>query len=48
MDAKFNQKYFKLIGALGGKRKSAKKRAATRRNLERARLARWPKKKVSK
>jgi len=42
---KVEQAYFRLIGRLGGKRKSKKKTAATRRNLERARLARWPKKK---
>ncbi len=41
---KVEQAYFKLIGRLGGKRKSKKKTAAGRRNLERARAARWGKK----
>jgi hypothetical protein len=42
------QAYYRLIGRLGGKRKSKKKTAATRRNLERARLARWGKKSKKK
>ena len=41
---KVETKYFQLIGRMGGKRKSKKKTAATRRNLERARAARWGKK----
>ncbi len=45
---KVDTKYYRLIGRLGGKRKSAKKTAATRRNLEKARLARWGKKKVAR
>ena len=39
--AKLPKVYFRTIGKLGGKRKSAKKTAATRRNMEKARLARW-------
>jgi|GraSoi2013_115cm_1033766.scaffolds.fasta_scaffold774523_2 hypothetical protein len=45
---KVEQAYYRLIGRLGGKRKSKKKTAATRRNLERARLARWAKKSKKK
>jgi len=32
------------LGRLGGKSKSAKKTAAIKRNLEKARALRWPKK----
>jgi hypothetical protein len=41
---KVEQAYYRLIGRLGGKRKSKKKLAATRRNLTKARAARWGKK----
>ncbi len=36
--------FYKTIGRMGGKRKSAKKRAALLRNAAKARAARWPKK----
>ena len=39
MDTKVEQAYYRLIGRLGGKRKTE----ATRRNLAKARLARWGK-----
>jgi hypothetical protein len=48
---KVDQKYYRLIGKLGGKRKSKRKTAATRLNLAKARAARWgkkPKKAVSR
>jgi hypothetical protein len=45
---KVETKFYQLIGRLGGKRKSKRKTAATRRNLERARAARWGKKKGSR
>jgi hypothetical protein len=50
MDTKVEQAYYRLIGRLGGKRKSKRKTEATRRNLAKARLARWgkAKKKVTK
>jgi hypothetical protein len=35
--------FFRTIARLGGKRKSKKKTAALRRNLEKARAARWAK-----
>lgn len=41
---KVDQKYYRLIGKLGGKRKSKRKTAATRLNLAKARAARWGKK----
>ena len=36
------------LGRRGGKSKSKKKRAATKKSLEKARAARWPKKKADK
>jgi hypothetical protein len=45
---KVEQAYYRFIGKIGGKRKSKKKTAATRRNLEKARAARWGKKKAKK
>ena len=41
---KLPKMYFRTIGKLGGKRKSKKKTAATRRNMAKARAARWAKK----
>jgi hypothetical protein len=40
---KLPKEFFRTIARLGGKRKTAKKVAAGRRNLERARAARWAK-----
>ena len=40
---KLPKTFFRTIARLGGKRKSKKKTAAGRRNLERARAARWAK-----
>jgi hypothetical protein len=37
--------FYRIIGKMGGKRKSAKKRAAGQRNAAKARAARWPTKK---
>ncbi len=37
--------FYATIGRLGGKRKSARKRAAGQRNAAKARAARWPAKK---
>ena len=41
-------KAMRELGKRGGKSKSKKKRAATKKSLEKARAARWPNKKVSK
>ena len=40
MDTKVEQAYYRLIGRLGGKRKSKRKTEATRRNLAKSWLSR--------
>jgi hypothetical protein len=43
MRKKLPKVFYRTIARLGGKRKSTKKLAATRRNLAKAWLARWSK-----